>query len=249
MLRRTLLLGSPALALALTGTETTAQDADACDDPTVVLALDQDECQARLLMRAATLAERSGRLVEALRLTQAASELARRSASPYAEVPVAYLAVLCGEYARQHHDAPMLETAHSLARKLRGTLLHDGDLAQLRLQLALLTRPSAAAELARLTLDVWWRPELMLNDGTWHWARGGFVVKSLEALILNGYLEQARELADYFARHPQTFTTYEALRWEWAAIRTRLYGSLAERRAFRCQACCRGYVRQAVIAL
>nr|BBH93072.1 hypothetical protein KTA_12710 [Thermogemmatispora argillosa] len=247
MLRRTLLLGSPALALALSGAA--AQDADACDDPTVVLALDKDECQARLLMRAATLAERSGRLVEALRLTQAAYELARRSASPYAEAPVAYLAVLCSEYARQRHDVPMLESAHALASKPHGRLLRDGDLAQLRLQIALLTTPSAAAELARLTLDVWWRPELMLNDGTWHWARGGFVVKSLEALILGGYLAQARELADYFSHHPETFTAYEALRWEWAAIRTRLYGSLAERRAFRRQACRRGYVRQAVVAL
>ncbi len=242
MLRRTLLLSSPALARALT-------DADACDDPTVVLTLDKDECQARLLLRAATLAERSGRLLEGLELAQSARALARDRASAYSEVPVAYLAVLSGEYARQHSDGSMLETARSLARELRGTLLHDGDIAQLRLQLDLLTAPQAANELTRLTLDVWWHPELMLSDGTWHWARAGFVVKSLEALILGGYLDQAHELAGYFAQHPRAFTAYEALRWEWAAIRTRLYGSLAERRAFRRRACQHGYVRQAVVAL
>ncbi|WP_052887966.1 hypothetical protein [Thermogemmatispora carboxidivorans] len=158
--------------------------------------------------------------------------------------------MLWGDYARLRHDVPALETALEAARKLHGTWLHDGDIKQVQLELALLSTPRAATDLLRLTFDVWYQPREMRSDGSWHWARAGFVVKSLEALILSSYLSQARELATFFAHNsPHSFTVYEALRWEWTAIRLRLFGTLAQRRAFPGQATRAGYLRQAVIAL
>ncbi|MBX5455521.1 MAG: hypothetical protein IRZ31_01365 [Thermogemmatispora sp.] len=240
MLRRTMLVASPFLASALTAPGTS-------EDPTLILASSDVESSARLLIRAATLAQRAGRLNEALRLAHAARELAR--GFPYEEIACAYLAVLWGERALLRQDRGALEEAQELARHLRGRLLRDGDLQQLRLQLALFTTPSASSRLSQLTLEVWQRPELILLDGSWHWARGGFIVKSLEALILTTYLAQARELFRAFEREVASFQLYEALRWEWNAIRLRLLAPPEERRTFRRLACARGYLRQAIIAL
>ncbi len=77
----------------------------------------------------------------------------------------------------------------------------------------------------------------MRSNGSWHWAWAGFVVKSLEALILGAYPAQARKLATFFAHNsPHSVTVYEALRWEWTAIRLLRFGTLAQRQAFRGQA-------------
>lgn len=240
MLRRTVLVASPFLASALAAPGIS-------EDPTLILSASESETSARLLIRAATLAQRAGRLNEALRLTHAGRELVRGQL--YEEIASAYLAVLWGEYALLRHDRSALEEAQELARGLRGRLLRDGDLQQIRLQLALLSTPSASSRLCQLTLEVWQQPELMLLDGSWHWARGGFIVKSLESLILTTYLAQARELFQAFAGEVASFQLYEALRWGWHAIRLRLLAPPEERRAFRRLACSRGYLRQAIVAL
>jgi hypothetical protein len=220
------------------------------DDPTLVLrSLSEPDLSARLLMRSAVIPERAGRYLEALSLVQSALALVR--GRPYEEVCHAYRAVLLGEYAREKGDPGALNEATAEARRLRGQILHDGDILQLRYQLACLEgREEAAPVLVRLSLDVWRQPGQMLTDGTWHWARGGFIVKSLETLILSQHLREADRLAQEFLPiENQTFHAYRALEWEWEAIKIKLYGSPEEQRSFRRRACQAGYVRQAVITL
>ncbi len=88
MQRRTFLAGTSLL------TGATALSPSACQDPTLILAAIEPESQARLLIRAATLAQRAGRLNEALHLAHSAHELAR--GLPYREVSCAYLAISLG---------------------------------------------------------------------------------------------------------------------------------------------------------
>ncbi|MBX5459050.1 MAG: hypothetical protein IRZ31_19320 [Thermogemmatispora sp.] len=238
--RRTICQSLPILATACSS----------ADDPTLVLrALSEPELSARLLMRSAVVPERAGRYLEALGLVQTALTLVRGRA--YAEICHAYRAVLLGEYSRERGDPGALAEAVREARSLRGQILHDGDLKQLRYQLACLEgREEAAPALVRLSLDVWQQPGQMLTDGTWHWARGGFIVKSLETLILSQHRREADQLAQEFLPiENKTFHAYRALEWEWEAIKTKLYASPEQQRAFRRRACQAGYVRQAVIAL
>jgi hypothetical protein len=220
------------------------------DDPTLVLrALSEPELSARLLMRSAVVPERAGRYLEALRLVQAAERLVR--GHDYEEVCHAYRAVLLSEYAREKGDPGALAEAHKEAHSLRGKVLYDGDIQQLHEQIACLEgQTQAAADLVKLSLKVWQQPGQMLPDGTWHWARGGFIVKSLETLILSQNLREADQLTQEFLPiEERAFSAYPALQWEWQAIKVKLYGTPDEQRTFRRRACQAGYVRQAVIAL